>query len=71
MMAGTLRVSIMSERIKAQPQSAQVHTSYHFGGEDMDGLVVVSIFFAGIGAFFAGIGVLYGVSVWAKKKDGK
>jgi hypothetical protein len=37
----------------------------------MDSLVNISIFFAALGFFFMGIGVLYGISVWSNKKEGK
>jgi hypothetical protein len=50
-------------------------TNYQCGGENMDGLVTVGIFFAGffggLGVFFIGIGILWGISIWARKKKEK
>lgn len=37
----------------------------------MDNVFNLGFFFIGLGAFFVGIGVLYGVSVWDKKKQGR
>ena len=37
----------------------------------MEALGTISIFFAGLGIFFTGIGILWGVSIWSKKKEGK
>ena len=37
----------------------------------MDSLVNISVFFAGLGIFFIGIGVLWGISIWSKRKKEK
>jgi len=37
----------------------------------MGSLVNISIFFAGLGIFFIGIGVLWGISIWSKRKKEK
>jgi hypothetical protein len=42
-------------------------TNYHFGGENMDNLASLGIFFAGIGVFFLGCGLFWFVSEYSKK----
>jgi len=37
----------------------------------MGSLVNISVFFAGLGIFFIGIGVLWGISIWSKRKKEK
>jgi hypothetical protein len=40
---------------------------YNFGGGNMDGLTIISIFFGGLGIFFIGGGILWAVSIWSKQ----
>jgi len=37
----------------------------------MGSLVNISVFFVGLGIFFVGIGVLWGISIWSKRKKEK
>jgi len=37
----------------------------------MASLVNISVFFAGLGIFFIGIGILWGISIWSKRKKEK
>jgi len=44
----------------------------HFGGENMENLNVISIFFSGVGVLLAGVGVLLaglGVLKWGEKTN--
>jgi hypothetical protein len=44
---------------------------YHFGGENMDTLVSLGIFLAGLGVLLLGCGLMWFISVWSEQKKAK